>query len=149
MSLGFRPLDFAMAEVAAALHEASGFHEPWNAQAFAELLAMPGTAGLLALAGEEPAGLVLWRVAADEAEILTICTLPGRRRGGVGRHLLDAATQAMKAAGAGRVLLEVAIDNRAAIALYRAFRFVELGRRRGYYQGPQGAVDALILGRNI
>jgi [ribosomal protein S18]-alanine N-acetyltransferase len=143
------PLDIAMAEVAAALHEASGFHEPWNAHAFAELLAMPGTAGMLALAGEEPTGLVLWRIAADEAEILTICTLPDRRRGGVGRHLLLAATQAMKTAGAQRLLLEVAIDNRAAIRLYRTFRFVELGRRRGYYQGPQGAVDALILGRDI
>ena len=89
------------------------------------------------------------RLVADEAEILTICTVPDRRRDGVGRYLLDAAAQAMKTAGAQRLLLEVAIDNRAAIRLYRAFRFVELGRRRGYYQGPQGAVDALILGRDI
>ena len=149
MTQSLCPLDLAMIEVAAALHEASGFHEPWNAHAFAELLAMPGTAGVLALAGEEPAGLMLWRVAADEAEILTICTLPGQRRSGVGRQLLDAAISAIRAAGARRLLLEVAIDNRAAIALYRAFRFVELGRRRGYYQGPRGAVDALILGRDI
>jgi ribosomal-protein-alanine N-acetyltransferase len=145
----FCRLDIAMTGVAAALHEAAGFHEAWNAHAFAELLAMPGTAGMLALAGEEPAGLVLWRIAADEAEILTICTLPDRRRGGVARHLLAAAIGAMTAAGARRLSLEVAIDNRAAIALYRAFRFVELGRRRGYYRGPQGAVDALILGRDI
>lgn len=143
------PLDSAMAEVAAALHEASGFHESWNAHAFADLLAMPGTAGMLALAGDEPAGLVLWRVAADEAEILTICTLPDRRRDGVARYLLEAAIGAMGTAGARRLLLEVAIDNRAAIALYRTFRLVELGRRRRYYQGPQGAVDALILGRDI
>ena len=149
MTPSFCPLDSAMAEVAAALHQASGFHEPWTAHAFAELLAMPGTAGTLAVIGDEPAGLVLWRVAADEAEILTICTLPDRRRGGVGRHLLNAAIVAMLASGAGRLLLEVAIDNRAAIALYRAFGLVELGRRRRYYQGPQGAVDALILGRDI
>jgi ribosomal-protein-alanine N-acetyltransferase len=138
-----------MVEVAAALHEASGFHESWNAHAFADLLAMPGTTGMLALAGDEPAGLVLWRVAADEAEILTICTLPDRRRDGIAQHLLDAAISAMAAAGAQRLLLEVAIDNRAAIALYRAFRLVELGRRRSYYRGPQGVVDALILGRDI
>ncbi|HEX4504558.1 MAG TPA: GNAT family N-acetyltransferase [Alphaproteobacteria bacterium] len=138
-----------MVEVAAALHEVSGFHEPWNAHAFAELLAMPGTAGMLALIGKEPAGLVLWRIAADEAEILTICTLPGQRRGGVGRNLLGAAIGAMTSAGARRLLLEVAIDNRAAIALYRAFGLVQLGRRRGYYLGPQGTVDALILGRDI
>jgi len=149
MTPNLYPLDITATEVAAALHQASGFHEPWNAHAFAELLAMPGTAGLLALDGDDPAGLVLWRVAADEAEILTICTLPDQRRGGVGRQLLEAAIGAMTAAGARRVLLEVAIDNRPAIALYRAFRLVELGRRRRYYRGPQGAVDALILGRDI
>ncbi len=147
--LALRPLDLAMTEVAAALHDASGFHEPWNAHAFAELLAMPGTAGMLALAGEEPAGLVLWRVAADEAEILTICTLPSHRRGGVGRHLLAAATQAMAAAGVHKLFLEVAVDNAAAIALYRAFGFAEEGRRRDYYRGPAGTVDALILVHGI
>lgn len=147
--MNLRPLDIATAEVAAALHAASGFHEPWNARAFAELLAMPGTAGMLALMGEEPAGLALWRVAADEAEILTICTLPDRRRGGVGRHLLGAAIQAMAAAGARRLFLEVAVGNTAAIALYQAFGFAQEGRRRGYYLEPDGPVDALVLGRAI
>ena len=143
------PLDLAMVQVAAALHGASGFHEPWNAHAFAELLAMPGTAGSLALAGDEPAGLVLWRVAADEAEILTICALPERRRGGIGRFQLDGAIDAVSAAGARRLFLEVAVDNAAAIALYRAFGFSEEGRRPRYYQGPDGPVDALILACNI
>jgi len=147
--LALRPLDLAMVEVAAALHEAAGFHEPWNARAFAELLAMPGTAGSLALAGDEPVGLALWRVAADEAEILTICTLPERRRAGAGRHLLDAAIAAASAAGARRLFLEVAVDNAAALGLYRASGFAEEGRRRGYYRGPDGARDALILARAI
>jgi [ribosomal protein S18]-alanine N-acetyltransferase len=143
------PLDIATVEVAAALHAASGFHEPWDAQAFAELLAMPGTNGRVALVDGEPAGLALWRVAADEAEILTICTLPDQRRGGVGRYLLTAAAEAIKAAGGRRLFLEVAIDNSPAIALYRGFGLVQAGRRRGYYQGPAGPVDALILGGNI
>jgi ribosomal-protein-alanine N-acetyltransferase len=145
----FCPLDITTVEVAAALHEAAGFHEPWSVHAFAELLVMPGTAGLLALADNEPAGLVLWRSVADEAEILTICTLPDRRRGGVGRQLLGAAIQAMAAAGVGKLFLEVAVDNAPAIGLYRAFGFADEGRRRGYYQGPDGPVDALVLGRSF
>jgi ribosomal-protein-alanine N-acetyltransferase len=48
-----------------------------------------------------------------------------------------------------RLFLEVAVDNAPAIGLYRAFGFTEEGRRRGYYQGPNGAVDALILGRDV
>ncbi len=149
MTLELAPLDIAMVEVAAALHAAAGFHEPWHAPAFAELLAMPGTAGSIALAGGEPIGLVLWRIAADEAEILTICTLPDRRRGGTGRRLLAAAVGAMPAAGVRRLFLEVAVDNAPAVGLYRAFGFTDQGRRRGYYQGPNGAVDALILARDI
>ena len=103
----------------------------------------------MVIADREPIGLVLWRIAADEAEILTICTQPGQRRMGVGRHLLAAAIGAMPAAGVRRLCLEVAVDNAAAIGLYRAFGFTDEGRRRGYYQGPDGAVDALILGRDI
>jgi ribosomal-protein-alanine N-acetyltransferase len=149
MTLSLRPLNIAMVEVAAALHEASGFDKPWDAHAFAELLAMPGTTGSLALVGDEPVGLALWRVAADEAEILTICTLSERRRAGAGRHLLDAAIAAASAAGARRLFLEVAVDNTAALGLYRTFGFAEEGRRRGYYRDPNGARDALILGRAI
>jgi ribosomal-protein-alanine N-acetyltransferase len=143
------PLTGAMSAVAAALHAASGFHECWDARAFAELVAMPGTAGYLALDGETAVGLVLWRVAADEAEILTICAAPEQRRMGAGRTLLEAAIAAISAAGGRRLFLEVAVDNAPAIALYRAFGFAEEGHRRGYYQYPDGAVDALILAREI
>jgi ribosomal-protein-alanine N-acetyltransferase len=149
MTLNTLPLDIAMTEVAAALHAAAGFHEPWTARAFADLLTMPGAAGRMVLADQEPIGLVLWRIAADEAEILTICTLPGRRRMGAGRQLLAAAIGAMPASGVRRLFLEVAVDNAPAIGLYRAFGFADEGRRRGYYQGPNGAVDALILGRDV
>jgi ribosomal-protein-alanine N-acetyltransferase len=149
MTLELQPLDLTMAEVAAALHKTAGFHEPWTARAFADLLTMPGTAGSVVSANAEPIGLVLWRVAADEAEILTIGVLPDRRRTGAGRHLLDAATGAASAAGARRLFLEVAVDNAAAIGLYRASGFADQGRRTGYYRGPNGTVDALILGRDI
>jgi ribosomal-protein-alanine N-acetyltransferase len=149
MTLTLCPLGIAAVEVAAALHAAAGFHELWSASDFADLLAMPGTVGCLALVGDAPAGLVLWLVVADEAEILSICTLPDRRRAGIGRHLLTAAIQAMATAGARKLFLEVAVDNQAAIGLYRAFGFSEEGRRPHYYQGPDGPVDALILARSI
>jgi ribosomal-protein-alanine N-acetyltransferase len=141
-------LTVAKGDVAAALHEASGFHETWTADAFNGLLAT-GADGLLAVSDETPVGLILWRVAADEAEILTICTLPDYRRLGVGRYLLDAAKVALKTVGIGRILLEVAVDNDAAIALYRAFGFAEAGRRRGYYTRPDGPADALVMGLTL
>jgi ribosomal-protein-alanine N-acetyltransferase len=133
------------ASVAAALHADAGFAEVWTAETFATLLAMPGAGGLVALEADAPVGLILWRVAADEGEILTIGVLRGHRHRGTGRALLDAATEAMRHAGATRLFLEVAVDNAAAIALYRRAGFVERGRRPGYYAGPRGPTDALIL----
>ena len=144
MMVRIEPLTITMGEIAATLHGAAGFHEVWSAAAFNGLLAA-GAEGLLAALDEVPAGLILWRVAADEAEILTICTMPAERRQGVGRRLIEAAKATLTAAGAGRLFLEVATDNAAAIALYRAFGFAEAGRRRGYYMRPEGPIDALVM----
>jgi ribosomal-protein-alanine N-acetyltransferase len=141
------PLSPAHAEVAAALHAESGLHEHWSAHAFAELLAMTGVAGLLALTGDDPAGLILWRAVLDEAEILTVCVSPGQRHHGAGRLLLAAAIAGMP--GVARLTLEVAENNGAALALYRASGFTPEGRRPGYYRGAEGLTDALILGRAL
>jgi len=149
MTLKTHALTPALAEVAAALHATSGLHETWDADAFADLLSMPGAAGCFAMMGEEPVGLVLWRIAADEAEILTICTAPDQRRQGAGRHLLTAAIAAVSAANATRLFLEVAVDNDPAIGLYRAFGFTDEGRRPGYYRTEAGPIDALILGMPV
>ncbi len=142
------PLTVAMADVAAALHEASGFHETWTAEAFNGLLAT-GADGRLTTLDGTPAGLVLWRVAADEAEILTICTVPEQRRLGVGSHLLHAAIRALENLAIKRLFLEVAVDNDPAIALYRACGFADAGLRRGYYSRPDGPADALVMGLTL
>ena len=48
--------------------------------------------------------------------------------------------------GAETLFLEVAVDNTAAIALYRAAGFASAGTRKGYYdRGAAGRVDALVL----
>jgi ribosomal-protein-alanine N-acetyltransferase len=144
MTLRVEKLTVTMGAVAAALHEAAGFHETWTIDAFNGLLAA-GAEGLLAVLGDAPVGLILWRVAADEAEILTICTVPAKRRRGVGRRLMEAAKARLAAAGTRRLFLEVAVDNDAAIALYRAFGFTDAGLRRAYYIQPDGPVDALVM----
>ena len=51
----------------------------WDEPAMAALLAMPGC-----FAVADPDGLALARVAADEAELLTVGVLPRARRRGVG-----------------------------------------------------------------
>jgi ribosomal-protein-alanine N-acetyltransferase len=51
--------------------------------------------------------------------------------------------------GARALFLEVARDNDAGLALYRAAAFAEVGIRRAYYSRPTGAMDALVLRRDL
>ncbi len=110
------PLTPAHAALIAGMHHIC-FAEPWSEKAMAELLALPGVHGWLA-AGDKPEGFVMARIAADEAEILTILVLPPYRRHGLARRLLDAALDNARMQGAGKMFLEVASSNEAAMRLY-------------------------------
>jgi ribosomal-protein-alanine N-acetyltransferase len=86
--------------------------------------------------------MLLARVTADEAEILTLAVAPPARRGGIGAALLASAMQRAAAAGAVAMFLEVASGNLPAQSLYEKAGFVRVGRRARYY--PNGG-DALVL----
>lgn len=123
---------------------------PWAENAFADLLALPGTLALVAGAEDgEPLGFVLLRTAADEAEILTLATRPQARRRGVGCLLLDAAGRAALDAGAATLFLEVAETNAPALALYAGFGFSAVGRRKRYYHLSGGPSDAVVMARPL
>src|ERR1700722_4688290 len=61
--------------------------EAWSRDVMLLQLGMPATFGLV----YSHAGMILGRVAADEAEILTLAVDPGQRRRGVGSALLSTA----------------------------------------------------------
>ncbi len=127
----------------AALH-AAAFPpaQAWGADTVSLLLALPGAFGRW----EEGAGLVLARMAGDEAEVLTFGVVPEARRRGHGAALLRGALAAARAKGAGAMFLEVAAGNAPALALYAREGFAEVGRRKRYYS--DGA-DALVLRRDL
>ncbi len=127
------------AEAMAALH-ALAFPPPerWDAATFANQLALPSVFGFVC----PEAGFVLARVAADEAEILTLAVIPAARRGGRGHALLRAAEHKAAASGARKMFLEVAPANLAARALYSSAGYAEVGRRKNYYRDGS---DALLL----
>jgi ribosomal-protein-alanine N-acetyltransferase len=131
-------------EALARLHAAAFVEErPWTAPEFAALLAGPGAL----LLGDDRA-MLLARVAADEAEVLTLATDPAWRRQGLAGALLGRFHAEARARGAVRAFLEVAEDNVAARALYAGAGYSEAGRRRGYYRKASGGtVDALLLSR--
>lgn len=133
------------AERMAALH-AKCFDQPWPASEFASLLSMPST---LAFAIQEDArhlALVLVRIAADEAEILTIGVDPDFRGQGLGFSVLARAEEDVCARGVISVFLEVNQHNDPAQALYTRAGYSEIGRRPRYYRGRD---DALIYRKTL
>jgi ribosomal-protein-alanine N-acetyltransferase len=81
--------------------------------------------------------LLVPAAAEDPVDLLRIAVAPAERRTGIAGQLMTAALDAC----AGRtVLLEVALGNKSAEALYRRFGFEEISRRRGYYAGGEDAV---------
>lgn len=109
----------------ARLH-APSFAKPWDAAAFAELLADNVALGCAR-------GFIMLRVVADEAEILTLAVAPPHRRCGLGRALVKRACAWARAAGADALHLEVAENNKEAHALYQSAGFVDTGLRPRYY----------------
>ena len=130
-------------EIIATLHDLS-CPKPWSSDEFTTLLTQPGVAAWLGV-NDEPAGFILVRAAADEAEILTFAVAPDHRRRGLGKLLLAAACTALRAAGTNRFFLEVAADNAAAIALYHQLGFEPCGTRRAYYHAADKTADAVVM----
>ena len=118
---------------------------PWSAAEISDLLAAPHVFTVT-----EPAGFLIGRAVAGEAELLTVAVDPAARRQGIGARLIAGFLAEARAKNAESVFLEVAADNLAARGLYAAAGFAEAGRRRGYYRTPQGqALDALLLRRGL
>ena len=92
-------------------------------------------------------GFVLARLAADEAEILTIAVEAATRGRGVGRALLSESLRQAANAGAKTMFLEVDRSNTPALALYKHLGFVAVGERAGYYRRKDGARETAIVMR--
>lgn len=143
------------AEDIAKLH-AELFDPSWNADEVRRLLVDPCSSALLAkvrlreASPTIPVGFALGRVAADEAEILSIGVSKPFQRRGIGRRLTQGLLRAVKSSGARRLFLEVAEDNGSACQLYNVQGFKEVGRRPGYYKRKMGAaVDGMTLSINL
>ena len=94
------------------------------------------------LEGQVVGMLVLWLIV-DEAHIATLAIHPDHRRQRLARDLLLHALQEAYQEGARSALLEVREGNQAALAMYRALGFDEVGRRANYYK--DNGEDAILM----
>jgi len=126
----------AHAQAMAEIHAEAFPDDPWDAPSIATLLGQPGVTGFIDPRG----GVLLLRLAADEAEILTIGVTLKRR--GLGTALMRAAIEKARTLGAVVLHLEAAAGNAAALGFYQSLGFSPAGRRPKYYADGD---DALLL----
>ena len=113
----------------AALHAAS-FQRGWSEDEVERLLLERNVVAHRALAGRTLAGFIMSRLAADEAEILSVAVASRPPRPRPRARAADAASAAAGRARRARVFLEVDEDNDAGAAALRARR-ISRGRRGG------------------
>lgn len=135
----------------ASIHAAGFPGAAWSASDLAALLREESVFGVVArranaFGTRSAVGFVLVRVAADEAEILTIAVAASHRRRGVGRALIEEAMRRLYRDRVACLFLEVDAGNAAALALYHRLRFEKVGERKGYYaHGTVPGATALVM----
>lgn len=127
-----------------AVIEAASFSAPWPTSAYATELT---TNRLARYVGARLNGSLIgfggiWLMV-DEAHVTTMAVLPAHRRSGIASALLLVLLQEARRGGARVATLDVRVSNHDAQRLYRAFGFVEVGRRVRYYD--DNGEDALVM----
>jgi ribosomal-protein-alanine N-acetyltransferase len=138
-------LDQIMAVMEAAFDPAWG--EAWNRTQVSDSLVFPHTHYRLIADTDSPeaAGFTLVRAAPGEEELLLIAVAPEHRGKGLGRRLLHQVLEDARNRGAERVFLEMRFNN-PAIELYQKAGFTPIGRRKHYYNLPDGSrIDAITF----
>lgn len=124
--------------------EEVSFGDPWSQQSFASVLRDQRAFFTVAtLEDGRVAGYVVAWFVADEGEIANLAVSPTVRRRHIGAALLDSTIRLARTHHVTSLYLEVRDSNVAARTLYASRGFVEVGRRRAYYQKP--VEDALVL----
>jgi ribosomal-protein-alanine N-acetyltransferase len=117
----------------------------WSAAMFWNELAN-GHFYLVARDDDDIVGYAGLTVSDTEAWVQNIAVRADRQRAGIGATLFEALLAEADRRGVRAVLLEVAVDNRAAQHLYDRYGFEAVGVRRGYYQPSN--TDAVVMRRD-
>jgi [ribosomal protein S18]-alanine N-acetyltransferase len=139
----------AVAGPISSLHAACFPEDPWDEAAIAQILRMPGFFGRVGWDEDVPVGFALALDLGKEAEILSLGVVLESRRNGMGSSLLAALFHDARLRASDSVVLEVAVNNTAARALYAASGFTVVGYRRNYYRRTGCSIDGLILRRPL
>jgi ribosomal-protein-alanine N-acetyltransferase len=133
----------------AQLHGAA-FHRGWGEGEFESMLTERNTLVHRLRMGRKTVGFAVSRLAADEAEILSIAVAGSHRGRGLSRNLLLTHLGHLAGRGVRTVFLEVEENNQPARRLYERAGFAVAGRRERYYREANGEqLNAVLMRRDL
>ena len=121
------------------LHQKCFPNKPWSADDFRDLK----KSGCEIIMSEN--GFIVYRTAADEAEIITIGVNPEMRRNGIASAMIGIIEKNIKNQGVKKIFLEVASTNKPARKLYENAGYKTVGVRPKYYDGT----DAILMAKDL
>ena len=118
-------------------------YKVWNKKMFFELL---GQNGIISISSPFPkSAIILARKYFESADIILLEVGEEVRRQGLGEVLLRRLCLKLFSLGTKKVILEVAISNFAAYALYKKVGFKKIGHRKNYYNNFRDNEDAIVM----
>ena len=118
------------------------FDEFWNSNVLQEELANPNSKYIVAIIDDQIVGYAgIWSIL-DEAHITNIVVKKDKRNNKIGTKLLEELIKMSKEEKIKVLTLEVNVNNKIAINLYKKYNFKEVGKRKKYYKGID---DAIIM----
>jgi ribosomal-protein-alanine N-acetyltransferase len=143
------PASLRDAPALAQIHGAS-FHRGWGEGEFENMLSESNTLVHRLRMGRKVIGFSVSRIAADEAEILSIAVAQSHRGRGLSNNLLLTHLGHLAGRGVRTVFLEVEENNQPARRLYKRAGFAVAGRRERYYRQASGEpLNALLMRRDL
>ncbi len=140
----FKPLSLDYLDLIAPIEQAAHL-SPWSKNSLSKSLQDPNHKAWLLKKDQQVIGYMFVMTVIDQWELLNIVVSPDYQKQGWGKVLMASLLDEAKKHQIQTLFLEVRRSNNAAIALYLAHDFFEVGVRKNYYPTKTGREDALLM----
>lgn len=128
--------------------ENQNYEVPWSLSIMQDCI-KAGHHCIVMKQSEDIVGYAFLMTGYHESHLLNMSIAKSHQRKGYGRRFLNYLNNICLYSHSETFLLEVRVSNLAAQALYTAFGFKEVGRRKNYYRCLQGREDAIVMTKKI
>jgi len=123
--------------------EAGAFEFPWTEEDFIRCLRQRNCIGMVAEAGEQVVGFMIYELHKNQLHILNLAVLEAFRRQGVGAQMVEKLVGKLSSNRRSRIQLEVRETNLAAQVFFRNFGFRAVSVLRDFYD--DSTEDAYVM----